>query len=402
MLNSYSISNIRFIYDQMTTSLKKPSIIPPYQPIVFGESSMLSSSYVSFNSRSFRIITPSIRNHIISLNKIGRLYTFTLGKRNIKLHIILHLKSKNKTQKYKRNNRQRSRQISQQRSRSNSRSTEFKKIFQKTYSILGFLTNEINPSCSADLSIYLYLTDLKKTLPTEVSEEITEENVNTGFTFGCSLDNEIYIYRREEWDKVLIHELIHAFGLDFASNTELNTEANRRLLDFFKITGSKDLRIYEAYTETWATILCGFFNSHSLISFERNIAIQQKWAINQYLKIIGHYDLNGDMFECEKSIILKEKVTIFSYYLLKCRLLFSIDRFFDFCASKKYPMSMSIPGIINFEKTYRNIDAFMEMITKEIYGTDTTKFFELVDTISQNGKMENMRTSLRMTAARTV
>jgi hypothetical protein len=67
--------------------------------------------------------------------------------------------------------------------------------------------------------------------------------------------NGIYIFRKEEWFKVFIHETFHSLGLDFARMPE--ESANQALFSIFPVRC--DYRFYEAYTETWATIL------HSLI-----------------------------------------------------------------------------------------------------------------------------------------
>ena len=53
------------------------------------------------------------------------------------------------------------------------------------------------------------------------AEILSPDIVNTGLTRRCATDNEVVIYRQEEWFKVLIHELIHGFGLDFHSSDDI-------------------------------------------------------------------------------------------------------------------------------------------------------------------------------------
>jgi hypothetical protein len=56
-----------------------------------------------------------------------------------------------------------------------------------------------------------FAADSKRCFPT--AGELGPEHVNGGYTTGCSNEG-IYIYRREEVTRVLIHEMMHAACLD--------------------------------------------------------------------------------------------------------------------------------------------------------------------------------------------
>ena len=43
-------------------------------------------------------------------------------------------------------------------------------------------------------------------------------NCNSAVTFACASKGKLLIYRKEEWKKVLIHELFHSLCLDFAGS----------------------------------------------------------------------------------------------------------------------------------------------------------------------------------------
>jgi hypothetical protein len=125
--------------------------------------------------------------------------------------------------------------------------------------LLYIIKNYSFKKCSNKLTIYIYLTDLKKELPKTRIDVISSINANTGFTYTCLPVNEIVIFRKEEWFKVLIHETFHNFGLDFSSmNIELY---NEKIKTIFKV--NSEVNLYEAYTETWAIILncvfCSYF-----------------------------------------------------------------------------------------------------------------------------------------------
>ena len=92
------------------------------------------------------------------------------------------------------------------------------------------------------LTLYIYLTDLKKTVDTR-EKALSPFNVNTGFTYGDT----IIVYRKEELLKVLVHEMTHYFGIDDIS---VPVDIENKIKDHFHVTNSVYLR--EAITEFWA------------------------------------------------------------------------------------------------------------------------------------------------------
>ena len=64
-------------------------------------------------------------------------------------------------------------------------------------------------TCSNTLNIYLYLTPIKKTIPSKKTVILNSEHVNTAFTYHCIPHGEIVLFREEEWKKVFIHEAYH-------------------------------------------------------------------------------------------------------------------------------------------------------------------------------------------------
>jgi hypothetical protein len=425
---------ISLLYNHISQCRKTKKAIPAYEPIDFA----------NFAPPNYHYITHSIQDYISPLKKVGRVYKlYFSGGRAIKLHIIFPSYKVasarpppiDKTYRIQRTGRNRTRKMVALKNKPiqtyRSADQAFKRVFNSMSTILSMFVKEKGnngggggrgegdlpfPDCSTELSIYLYLTDLKKTLPTELNyhREIKEENVNTGFTFGCSLKNQIFIYREEEWEKVLIHELIHAFGLDFASNNGLNAIANHRAMTFFAIDGGagvvKDLRLYEAYTETWADILYALLKTPRLNTAISRLRVQQEWAMRQYVKIMTFYGLEIGMGEStnqgifmdrmkenEKSLILKESVTLYSYYILKSRILFNLGYFFEFLTRTKNTTT-TFHSIIEFVKTEKGVRDFMDFILKELYRVDKG-FEKAVMRIPRRRlkKMDKYQNSLRMT-----
>ena len=114
-------------------------------------------------------------------------------------------------------------------------------------------------SCTKKLSVFIYHTYLTKVLPYKNTEVLDEDNVNTGFTRTCQPNGEIVIYRREEWFKVLIHETMHNYGLDFSDMD--NKSCHGKILYLFPV--KSNVNLFEAYTEFWARIMNILFCSYT-------------------------------------------------------------------------------------------------------------------------------------------
>lgn len=125
---------------------------------------------------------------------------------------------------------------------------------RKVATWLSAIVPYISPACSNTLKVYLLLTDHKKQLPSSPEITMDEEHVNTAFTTACTKDTEIFLYRKEEWFKVFVHESFHSLGIDFS---QMNmSEANKQFLQMFPgCDAAMDVRPYEAYTEFWAEII---------------------------------------------------------------------------------------------------------------------------------------------------
>ncbi len=98
---------------------------------------------------------------------------------------------------------------------------------------------------------YLFLVDFPKHLDIQ-KENITSAECNTATTTFYMQENytEVVIWRREEWQKVFYHELVHAFSID--RNLNENSELERILSNKFPHYNGT---IQEAYTEVLATLL---------------------------------------------------------------------------------------------------------------------------------------------------
>jgi hypothetical protein len=200
-----------------------------------------------------------------------------------------------------------------------------KQQIHRVLKLLNFLIGYSSSICSKNLDIYIYLTPFKKTLPINNQTQIKQINVNTGFTFACKGNNEIHIYRKEEWFKVFIHECIHAFGLDFSAipDNTLNT--------FFKI--NSDLQLSEAYCETLTIIIQTFFIKHKgdfIEHFKSAIYNETLFTLTQSAKILNHNNTDlVTMMNSKTYNNYNEDTPIFSYFIIKSIYLYFINDFFE-------------------------------------------------------------------------
>lgn len=187
--------------------------------------------------------------------------------------------------------------------------------------------------CSGDLSLYLFLTDAVKKGD---SSSFSAVNVNSGFTYACAPTNQICIFRYEEWWKVLMHESIHAYGLDFAWYE--NASMARPLQRVFPGVHCENWRICESWTECWAEILVLLHHIHWTTKKRAwkdvrflvhcGLYYESIWSRIQCTKVLEHYGLSytellkGGMYQ-----EAQDAPAVFSYYVLKCIAMNHLDDF---------------------------------------------------------------------------
>ena len=219
------------------------------------------------------------------------------------------------------------------------------------------------PGCSKTVTVYLYLTDLKKQLPEKDGFILDAENANTAFTTSCQLATEIILYRREEWFKVFIHESFHNLGLDFIGSEDVK----KKLFAIFPV--KSEFKLYETYTEMWAELLNIIFiqsssqqhldhnlsQSQNLVSLrlkqslvslrlvllrlEQDIQTEQKFSLFQTAKILDHFGMTySDIFDKKKQKKYKEDTEIFCYFILKTLLLYNCNDFIEWLHDHQKPV----------------------------------------------------------------
>ena len=227
--------------------------------------------------------------------------------------------------------------------------------------------------CSPSLTIFIYLTNHTKQLNicgvpyhVDAMDHISKKNINSAYTYACvSGPNSIYIYRKEEWHKSLIHEVFHAFGLDFISI--YSNHKNNQISNIFGI--HRDIALYEAYTEFWAEIINILFE-YGETRLNSELQLQRAFSIMQSQKILAHKKLlyrdfcirsTNDMGKNEHKINGKNRVKynedtpLFSYYIIKTIMMFYMAEFIEWCMYNNN-------GSLQFKLKSENLDAFIKWL----------------------------------------
>jgi hypothetical protein len=142
---------------------------------------------------------------------------------------------------------------------------------------------------------YVIMNPLKRCLPAKKGQIMDAVNINGGYTYTNK--NNIYIIRKEDYNKVIIHELLHHNTL---IHKEGWTDANiKRLKAHFKIHPTMLLIPNEAIIETFACILnTVFYSIETGTSLRENLKRDREHSINLTQKIL---DKQGDQLWDEKT-----------------------------------------------------------------------------------------------------
>jgi hypothetical protein len=134
---------------------------------------------------------------------------------------------------------------------------------------------------------------------------LTPKNVNGGFAVPNT--PQLFIYRSEEWDRVLLHECIHALGWDWPSfpvQPCWKLAPNSTLLPY----------LFEAWTELFAEWLWCLWWAPEDDTTGYTWSLQREWQEVQALQVLAR---SSDRW--------METTNAFAYYVLKTALAPRID-----------------------------------------------------------------------------
>ena len=199
----------------------------------------------------------------------------------------------------------------------------------KVFTLLEYLKIE-----NQHIYVYYAPVDIVKKLPSNNVFDV--DNINSGATIRIHNIKYITLFRYEESDKVLLHEMIHYLKLDFALSTvyhKLSYNLNKMLTDTYNISlDVKFINVFEAYTDTIAIVLNSVFNS---ILMKKNVNdyfyTELLYVSSMAFRILLHAGFKNveEITDDASNTILVQKTSVFSYYILKYGLLANIDTILD-------------------------------------------------------------------------
>jgi len=173
-------------------------------------------------------------------------------------------------------------------------------------------------------NIKLFLSPAKKVI--DYHKILTAANANSGFTFPSR--NEIYIFREEEFPKVLLHELIH--HIDLVDNQNYKNSNRDALRNHFNITTDTIIILNETIVELWSLLLHILF-----ISSEYNLDFQELFEMELKYSLFKTYQIL-QLKETYKNKKWCDKCNIYCYIVFKTIIMMHIKEFLNDINSYPY------------------------------------------------------------------
>lgn len=265
---------------------------------------------------------------------------------------------------------------------------KYNEYIEKIYIIIHILHNYSSIECGKHLELFFYLTDLKKYIPNNSLEEINPIHINSAYSDVCVTNSEIVIYRKEEWMKVLIHELFHNYGLDFSKINYDNLKKN--IKEIFPI--NTDCLLTESYAEFFAELinvaLTTFYLNDTLniSTYVKNaqylLFYEQLFSLFQCVKVLNTIGLSYENLYMRNeasellrnNIYYKENTNVFCYFVVKSILLYNCNDFLFMCYNNNL-------NVLDFRKNEMNLKSFQDFI-KKFYREK--KFIQIIKKIETN------------------
>lgn len=178
-------------------------------------------------------------------------------------------------------------------------------VFKNLYRVyLVSKIYDISKSGNYKFNYYIIMNPKKRFMPTKKGELIDVININGGFTYINK--NEIFIIRKEDYNKVIIHELLHHNV--FIHKTHWDASNIRRLKAHFNICNDMLLIPNETLVETYACVLNTIF-----YSLETNTSLKENFRKDQEHSI----QLTKRILERQNGEKWNEKTHSYCYIVFK-------------------------------------------------------------------------------------
>ena len=251
------------------------------------------------------------------------------------------------------------------------------------YTAVNVLSQETR---NRNINVIFLNSNILKKLP--VSKCILgPEHVNTGFAYID--DNNpinIVIYRREEFFKTLIHELVHYYNYHPVSTSQL---IDSLISNVFPIVTANKILFTEAYTECIANrlnVLLIHYLFDDTTSLKEKIKLEHMFSVLQAQKIL---DFNKIQDVKDARYVYNENTNVFAYYILKSALL---------CEKRFNKQYLANFNMLDYTHTFMDVLRSAITSNKWINNVQDNKFkLKVLSKINSKSKYKIQSKSLRMT-----
>jgi hypothetical protein len=170
-------------------------------------------------------------------------------------------------------------------------------------------------------TFWIYLTDLPRIIPSIIHPEGAPRILQmepSGSTWG----QEVYITRREDIIRLLLHELVHLTGLDKSLGYKLSCQWD---------IDPPTLNPSEAYAEMMAIVWkCCYLSNYLPLSLEKMFTLELLYSFYLCSQLLHHldYDRPEDFFQDRKNPT-RATIPIWEYILLRTLLMCHLDTFLE-------------------------------------------------------------------------
>jgi hypothetical protein len=249
------------------------------------------------------------------------------------------------------------------------------------------LFNKIFKCDFTNKTIIFYMSNITKNLGK--NNILTPNEINTGATLR---NKYIIIWRKEEYEKVFIHELFHLFNFDFDNNVLIDNIFNKKI-NIIDVSYDNIIKYNEAYTEIVALIFyisyitCKMSKLNDINLFHILFNLELMYSLTQGIKIFKFY--KWDVFNCiysdfNKITKLTQHTNVFSYYIIKLFVLLNMSKFTSF-------LKLNTTNYFYFNKNNKSLIEFGNLINDVLFNDlENIKLFNNYSNLSFNN------TSMRM------
>jgi len=235
--------------------------------------------------------------------------------------------------------------------------------------------------CGKKQIINIYLSNFKKQLPSN-GEILGPYNVNSAYSTVCKVENDICIFREEEWFKVFIHETFHSYGFD------LPKLANDQIASELAVMCSlqSTILVSESYVETWSRIINAIYNSilnsdskkECMRILDFSLQVEGQFSVIQSSRVLAHMNITYvDLINKSISTEFRENSNVFAYYILSAAMMHNPYTFILWC--KKHNTDHI------FKLNNHSINSFITLMRDTMHDTSLISYYKSIQPITNMG-----------------